>query len=110
MLVFSSVLQDEVTRMCGWRHERQPHRTRTQYGHQRRTPQQGAREPGELTAGEAELTPGCHGRAYGVILKPGRPRRHGGLAQVESGRRRSGMGRGVARADGPGWPLSMNEV
>ena len=54
--------------------------------------------------------PRYHVRAYGVILKPGRPRRHGGLAQVESGRRRSGMGRGVARADGPGWPLSMNEV
>jgi hypothetical protein len=35
MLVASSLLEDEVTRLCGRRHERQPHRTPTLYGHQR---------------------------------------------------------------------------
>jgi hypothetical protein len=35
MLVASSLLEDEVTRLCGPRHERQPHRTHTRYGHQR---------------------------------------------------------------------------
>src|SRR5262245_41434152 len=34
MLVASSLLEDEVTRPCGRRHERQPHRTHTRYGHQ----------------------------------------------------------------------------
>ncbi len=33
MLVASSLVEDEVTRMCGRRHERQPHRTHTRYGH-----------------------------------------------------------------------------
>ncbi len=37
MLVVSSLLEDEVTRLCGPRHERQPHRTHTRYGHQRGT-------------------------------------------------------------------------
>ena len=37
MLVASSLLEDEVTRLCGRRHERQPHRTHTRYGHQRGT-------------------------------------------------------------------------
>src|SRR5262249_1727512 len=37
MLVASSLLEDEVTRLCGRRHERQPHRTLTRYGHQRGT-------------------------------------------------------------------------
>src|SRR6185437_14511597 len=37
MLVASSLLEDEVTRLCGPRHERQPHRTHTRYGHQRGT-------------------------------------------------------------------------
>src|SRR5262245_51126972 len=37
MLVASSLLEDEVTRVCGPRHERQPHRTHTRYGHQRGT-------------------------------------------------------------------------
>ena len=32
MLVVSSLLEDEVTRLCGPRHERQPHRTHTRYG------------------------------------------------------------------------------
>jgi hypothetical protein len=32
MLVASSLLEDEVTRLCGPRHERQPHRTHTRYG------------------------------------------------------------------------------
>ena len=34
MLVISSLLEDEVARLCGPRHERQPHRTHTRYGHQ----------------------------------------------------------------------------
>ena len=29
MLVVSSLLEDEVTRLCGPRHDRQPHRTHT---------------------------------------------------------------------------------
>ena len=37
MLVASSLLEDEVTRLCGRRYERQPHRTHTRYGHQRGT-------------------------------------------------------------------------
>jgi hypothetical protein len=37
MMVASSLLEDEVTRLCGRRHERQPHRTHTRYGHQRGT-------------------------------------------------------------------------
>jgi len=37
MLVVSSLLEDEVTRLCGPRHVRQPHRTHTRYGHQRGT-------------------------------------------------------------------------
>ena len=37
MPVASSLLEDEVTRLCGRRHERQPHRTYTRYGHQRGT-------------------------------------------------------------------------
>jgi hypothetical protein len=36
-LVVSSLLKDEVTRLCGRRYERQPHRTHTRYGHQRGT-------------------------------------------------------------------------
>ena len=35
LLVASSLLEDEVTRLCGPRYERQPHRTHTRYGHQR---------------------------------------------------------------------------
>ena len=35
ILVASSLLEDEVTRLCEPRHERQPHRTHTRYGHQR---------------------------------------------------------------------------
>jgi hypothetical protein len=35
MLVASSLLEDEVTLLCGPRSERQPHRTHTRYGHQR---------------------------------------------------------------------------
>src|SRR5262249_48360718 len=37
MLVASSLLEDEVTRLCGPRSERQPHRTHTRYGHERGT-------------------------------------------------------------------------
>ena len=37
MLVASSLLEDEVTRLCGRRHERQPHRTHMRYGHRRGT-------------------------------------------------------------------------
>jgi hypothetical protein len=37
MLVASSLLEDEVTRLCGRRSERQPRRTDTRYGHQRGT-------------------------------------------------------------------------
>jgi hypothetical protein len=37
MLVASSLVEDEVTRLCGQRYERQPHRTHTRYGHQRGT-------------------------------------------------------------------------
>ena len=37
MLVASSLLEDEVTRLCGRRPERQPHRTHTRYGHQQGT-------------------------------------------------------------------------
>ena len=35
MLVAYSLLEDEVTRLCGRRSERQLHRTPTRYGHQR---------------------------------------------------------------------------
>ena len=34
LLVASSLLEDAVTRLCGPRSERQPHRTHTRYGHQ----------------------------------------------------------------------------
>ncbi len=37
MLVASSLLEDVVTRLCGPRHARQPHRTHTRCGHQRGT-------------------------------------------------------------------------
>jgi transposase-like protein len=37
LLVASSLLEDEVTRLCGRRDERQPERTHTRYGHQRGT-------------------------------------------------------------------------
>ena len=37
MLVASSLLEDEVTRLCGPRYERRPHRTHPRYGHQRGT-------------------------------------------------------------------------
>src|SRR5215475_6130319 len=37
MLVASSLLEDEVTPLCGRRHERQPRRTHTRYGHQQGT-------------------------------------------------------------------------
>ena len=37
LLFASSLLEDEVTRLCGRRHERQPHRTHTRYGHQQGT-------------------------------------------------------------------------
>ena len=37
LLVASSLLEDEVTRLCGRRYERQPDRTHTRYGHQRGT-------------------------------------------------------------------------
>jgi hypothetical protein len=37
MLVASSLLEDEVTRLCGACSERQPHRTHTRHGHQRGT-------------------------------------------------------------------------
>ena len=37
MLVASSLLEDEVTRLCGARSERQPHWTHTRHGHQRGT-------------------------------------------------------------------------
>jgi hypothetical protein len=35
LLVASSLLEDEVTRLCGPRYQRQPDRTHTRYGHQR---------------------------------------------------------------------------
>jgi transposase-like protein len=35
LLVASSLLEDEVTRLCGQRYQRQPGRTHTRYGHQR---------------------------------------------------------------------------
>jgi hypothetical protein len=38
MLVAWSLLEDEVTRLCGRRYERQPQRTHTRYGHQRVRP------------------------------------------------------------------------
>jgi transposase-like protein len=34
LLVASSILEDEVTRLCGARYQRQPERTHTRYGHQ----------------------------------------------------------------------------
>jgi transposase-like protein len=37
LLVASSLLEDEVTRLCGPRYERRPDRTHTRYGHQRGT-------------------------------------------------------------------------
>ena len=37
LLFASSLLEDEVTRLCGRRYERQPHRTHTRYGRQRGT-------------------------------------------------------------------------
>jgi hypothetical protein len=46
MLVASSLLEDEVTRLCGRRYERQPQRTHTRYGHQRvRRPWPARRSP-----------------------------------------------------------------
>jgi transposase-like protein len=35
LLVASALLEDEVTRLCGRRYERQPERRHTRYGHQR---------------------------------------------------------------------------
>ena len=35
LLVASAILEDEVTRLCGRRYERQPGRAHTRYGHQR---------------------------------------------------------------------------
>src|SRR5262245_37202848 len=35
LLVASAILEDEVTRLCGRRYERQPERRNTRYGHQR---------------------------------------------------------------------------
>jgi putative transposase len=35
LLVASAVLEDEVTRLCGTRYQRQPGRSHTRYGHQR---------------------------------------------------------------------------
>src|SRR5262245_12299304 len=35
LLVASALLEDEVTRLCGPRYERQPERRHTRYGHQR---------------------------------------------------------------------------
>ncbi len=35
LLVASSLLEDEVTRLCGPRYQRQPGRSHTRYGHQR---------------------------------------------------------------------------
>jgi hypothetical protein len=35
LLIASSLLEDEVARLCGRRYEHQPHRTHTRYGHQR---------------------------------------------------------------------------
>jgi transposase-like protein len=35
LLVASAILEDEVTRLCGRRYERQPERRHTRYGHQR---------------------------------------------------------------------------
>src|SRR5262245_20033885 len=37
LLVATSLLEDEVTRLCGPRYERRPDRTHTRYGHQRGT-------------------------------------------------------------------------
>src|SRR5262245_65347141 len=37
LLVASGLLEDEVTRLCGRRYERQPDRVHTRYGHQRGT-------------------------------------------------------------------------
>ena len=37
MLVASSLLEDEVTPLCGRCYERQPHRIHARYGHQRGT-------------------------------------------------------------------------
>ena len=34
LLVASAILEDEVTRLCGRRYERQPERRHTRYGHQ----------------------------------------------------------------------------
>ncbi len=34
LLIAAGILEDEVTRLCGRRHERQPHKTHTRYGHQ----------------------------------------------------------------------------
>jgi putative transposase len=35
LLVASAILEDEVTRLCGRRYQRQPDRSHTRYGHQR---------------------------------------------------------------------------
>jgi transposase-like protein len=37
LLVASAILEDEVTRLCGQRYQRQPGRSHTRYGHQRGT-------------------------------------------------------------------------
>jgi hypothetical protein len=58
MLVASSLLEDEVTRLCGWLHERQPRRNHTRYGHQRGT---------ATLAGQGSARAGPTGTGRGVV-------------------------------------------
>ena len=62
MLIASSLLEDEVARLCGRRSERQPHRTHTRYGHRR-----GRRGP----ARDLRPTPISRGHARGCAPSHG---------------------------------------
>jgi Transposase, Mutator family len=66
ILVASSLLEDEVTRLCGRRCERQPHRTHTRYGHQ----------PGTATLA---------GQKIAIVRPRVRPADGGGEVPLETG-------------------------
>jgi hypothetical protein len=62
MLFAYSLLEDEVTRLCGRRHEREPYRTHIRYGHQRGT----ASYAGEAMIVAAGITDGGTKRILGL--------------------------------------------
>src|SRR5262249_52249703 len=83
MLVASSLLEDEVARLCGRRHERQPHRTHTRYGHQRGTATLAgqkiaiARPRVRRTDGGGEVPLETYARLQSPEAAPGRASPHG---------------------------------